>query len=152
MSAVHILKNTPNRAVVKFYGGSAQTLDLALSALLNSNEAHSGTYKAHIRALYWTVANNVDCQFGRWDGTNHEGKYHLGSGSGMIEHYSDGFSDNTYETMDFRLVMGGACTVIVDITKVSGYDQKVENATYGAYDDPTRIGASTTMNGSPDKV
>lgn len=151
MSAVHILKNTPNRAVVKFYGGSAQTLDVTLASLLKSTEAHTGTYKCHLRALYWTTAAGVDCQFGRWDGTTHEGKYHI-SGSGQIEHFAEAFSDNTYETMDFRLVMGGACTVIADIVKVSGYDQKVEDATYGAYDDPTRIGASTTMSGSPDKV
>lgn len=139
MSAVHILKNTPNRAVVKFYGGSAQTLDLALSALLKSDEENVGTYKAHIRAIYWTCANGVDCQFGRWDGTTHEGKYHI-SGAGMIEHYSDGFADNTYPTMDFRLVLGGAATVIVDITKVDGYMTKVETGAFSVYDDETKVG------------
>jgi hypothetical protein len=43
-------------------------------------------------------------------------------------------------------------TGYITLRKVAGWSTKVENATYGAYDDPTRVGASTTMNGSPDKV
>jgi hypothetical protein len=38
------------------------------------------------------------------------------------------------------------------LRKVAGWATKVEDATYGAYDDPTRVGASTTLSGSPDKV
>lgn len=38
------------------------------------------------------------------------------------------------------------------LRKVAGWSTKVETATYGAYDDVTRVGASTTMSGSPDKV
>ena len=43
-------------------------------------------------------------------------------------------------------------TGILVLRKVAGWDTKVEDATYGAYDDPTRVGASTTLSGSPDKV
>ena len=43
-------------------------------------------------------------------------------------------------------------TGYITLRKVAGWSTKVENATYGAYDDPTRVGASTTMSGSPDKV
>jgi hypothetical protein len=38
------------------------------------------------------------------------------------------------------------------LRKISGWDTKVEETTYGAYDDRTRVGASTTLDGSPDKV
>jgi hypothetical protein len=38
------------------------------------------------------------------------------------------------------------------LRKIAGWATKVEDATYGAYDDPTRVGASTTASGSPDKV
>jgi hypothetical protein len=38
------------------------------------------------------------------------------------------------------------------LRKVAGWSTKVEDATYGAYDDPTIVGASTTMSGSPDKA
>ena len=43
-------------------------------------------------------------------------------------------------------------TGILVLRKVAGWSTKVENATYGAYDDPTRVGASTTLSGSPDKA
>lgn len=38
------------------------------------------------------------------------------------------------------------------LRKQAGWATKAEEATYGAYDDVTRVGASTTISGSPDKV
>ena len=38
------------------------------------------------------------------------------------------------------------------LRKQAGWSTKVEPATYGAYDDVTRVGASTTLDGSPDKA
>jgi hypothetical protein len=38
------------------------------------------------------------------------------------------------------------------LRKVSGFKTKIENATYGAYDDPLRVGARTNILGSPDYV
>ena len=43
-------------------------------------------------------------------------------------------------------------TGVLVLRKQAGWSTKVENATYGAYDDTTRVGASTTLSGSPDKV
>lgn len=42
--------------------------------------------------------------------------------------------------------------VWLKLRKTTGYATMIEDATYGAYDDPNRVGASTTMSGSPDKV
>ena len=60
-------------------------------------------------------------------------------------------NDNTF---DINIVNGVAKDVsgFLVLRKKAGWDSKVENAIYGAYDDPTRVGASTTMSGSPDKV
>lgn len=152
MAAVHILKNTTQRAVIKVYNDSgASTQNITLASLLGSNETNVGTYKAHIRALYWGVKNSQDVTVGRYNGSGLEGETYL-SGSGEVEYFGAGFSDNTYETLDLQVVFGGAGSVIIDVAKVSGYVSRVEDATYGAYDDPTRIGASTTMSGSPDKA
>ena len=152
MSAIHILKNTTQRAVIKVYNDSgASTQNITLASLLGSNETNVGTYKAHIRALYWGVKNSQDVTVGRYNGSSIEGETYL-SGSGEVEYFGAGFSDNTYETLDLQVVFGGAGSVIIDVAKVSGYVSRVEDATYGAYDDPTRIGASTTMSGSPDKA
>ena len=38
------------------------------------------------------------------------------------------------------------------LRKVAGWSTKVETAVYGAYDDESRVGASTTLSGSPDKA
>ena len=44
------------------------------------------------------------------------------------------------------------CQSWIVLRKVSGFKSKVENATYGAYDDPLRVGARTNIIGSPDYV
>jgi hypothetical protein len=60
-------------------------------------------------------------------------------------------NDNTF---DIVITNGAAkeVTGILVLRKVAGWATKVEDATYGAYDDPTRVGASTSKSGSPDKV
>jgi hypothetical protein len=38
----------------------------------------------------------------------------------------------------------------ITLRKIQGWSTKVETVVYGAYDDETRVGASTTKSGSPD--
>lgn len=65
-----------------------------------------------------------------------------------------GISDSTNNTYDIVVTNDVAkpVTGYITLRKIAGWDTKVEDATYGAYDDPTRVGASTTKSGSPDKV
>jgi hypothetical protein len=64
-----------------------------------------------------------------------------------------GFVDNVENTSDIVVTIAGAeAQCYLTVRKASGYATKVEPATYGAYDDETRVGASTTLSGSPDKV
>ena len=58
---------------------------------------------------------------------------------------------NTYDIVISNNVAKSVTGYIV-LRKLAGWDTKVETATYGAYDDVTRVGASTTLSGSPDKV
>jgi len=44
------------------------------------------------------------------------------------------------------------CQSWIVLRKISGFKTKIENATYGAYDDPLRVGARTNILGSPDYV
>jgi len=60
-------------------------------------------------------------------------------------------NDNTFNIVITNGVAKDVSGFLV-LRKVAGWDTKVEHATYGAYDDPTRVGASTTVSGSPDKV
>ena len=67
---------------------------------------------------------------------------------------SNGFSDTTNNTADIVVVNDVAkpVTGYLVLRKAAGWNTKVETATYGEYDDPTRVGASTTVSGSPDKA
>jgi hypothetical protein len=66
-----------------------------------------------------------------------------------------GISDNIGNTDDIVIANGVASKPVsgyITLRKIQGWDTKVENATYGAYDDPTRVGARTDVSGSPDNV
>ena len=69
----------------------------------------------------------------------------------VLDLNSNGISDNTNNTYDIVVTNDAAKAVTgyLVLRKIAGWDTKVENATYGAYDDPTIVGASTTMDGSP---
>lgn len=71
-----------------------------------------------------------------------------------IEFNTMGIPGNVANTSDIVITNGAAKTITgwLVLRKVSGWSTKVETATYGAYDDVTRVGASTTASGSPDKV
>jgi len=60
-------------------------------------------------------------------------------------------NDNTFDIVISNHAAKDVTGFLV-LRKVAGWNTKVETATYGAYDDETRVGASTTMSGSPDKV
>ena len=72
----------------------------------------------------------------------------------VLDLNSNGISDNTNNTYDIVVTNDVAkpVTGYLVLRKVAGWATKVETATYGAYDDETRVGASTTISGSPDKV
>ena len=72
----------------------------------------------------------------------------------MLELNENGFVDNINNTYDIVVTneVAKPVTGYIVLRKVAGWDTKVETATYGAYDDATRVGASTTASGSPDKV
>lgn len=140
MATVHILKNTNQRAVVKVYNDNGPaTVDVSFASLLKGDEENIGTYKAHIRALYWGVKNSHDVTVGRYNGTNIEGETFL-TGAGEVEYFGAGFTDNTYETLPVQVIFSGAGSVILDITKVDGYKTKIETGAFSVYDDETKVG------------
>lgn len=60
-------------------------------------------------------------------------------------------NDNTFDIVISNHAAKDVTGFLV-LRKVAGWSTKVETAVYGAYDDETRVGASTTLSGSPDKV
>lgn len=145
-----ILKNTVQESVVKITGVGTETIGIATDVLADSQALSGATQTVNIVAMRYsglatsviTVTRNsvVVSSFSA-------------EGEGTINFIGEGFIETTANTSDLVVAISGAnAQLYLTLRKVSGYAPKVENATYGAYDDPTRIGASTSISGSPDKV
>lgn len=149
--ALTVLKNTNQETVVKIDGVTTETIDLQTTILAATQALDGATQTVNIAGIEYTGLTGSTITIVR-DGTTvisllAEGHDVVGFASGF------GFVETTKNTADIAVTIGTAnAQCYLTLRKVGGYATKVENATYGAYDDPTRVGASTTMSGSPDKV
>jgi hypothetical protein len=147
-----ILKNTNQEAVVKVAGtAAAATIDLSADLLAASQSLDGDTQTVNIAGLVWTGATDGIIQITRNSvvvatlQSNAAGGLDF-TGQMMIP-------ETINNTSDIVVTISGAqAECWIRLRKVSGYATKVEYATYGSYDDETRVGASTTLSGSPDKV
>lgn len=147
-----ILKNTDQEAVVKVQGTAASATIALATDLLGSSQALDGaTQTVNITGLQWSGAPDGIITITRNSvviatlQTTAAGALEM-NGQMMIP-------DTIENTQDIVITISGAQSECwVKLRKAGGYKSKVENATYGSYDDPTRVGASTTLSGSPDKV
>ena len=147
-----ILKNTNQEAVVKVAGtAAAATIDLSTDLVAATQAiASPSTQVVNIAGLVWTGASGGVITITR----NSVVIATLqASPSGAIDFTGQMMIPDTISnTSDIVVTISGAqAECWIRLRKVSGYDSKVEYATYGSYDDETRIGASTTLSGSPDK-
>ena len=145
-----VLKNTNQESVVKVAGtAAAATITLATDLLASTQALEGGTQTANIVGVTWTGASGGIISIARNSvvvmtlQADAAGTLEFG-GQSMVP-------DTVGSTSDIVVTVSGAqAECWLKIRKVSGYATKVEDATYGAYDDPTVIGASTTRSGSPD--
>lgn len=147
-----VLKNTNQESVVKVAGTAASTtIDLQTDLLSNSQALDGATQTVNIVGCQWVGLADASITITR----NSVNILTLpGGGADYIEFAAgNGFVDNIQNTSDIVVTIAGAeAQVYLILRKTGGYATKVETATYGSYDDETRIGASTTLSGSPDKV
>ena len=147
-----ILKNTDQEAVVKVQDTAASaTIALATDLLASSQALDGATQTVNITGLQWSGAPDGIITITRNSvviatlQTTAAGALEM-NGQMMIP-------DTIENTQDIVVTISGAQSECwIKLRKAGGYKSKVENATYGSYDDPTRVGASTTLSGSPDKV
>jgi hypothetical protein len=147
------VKNTNQEVIVHFDTVAAESGTLALNTLgATTQELHSGgTPTVNIVKFVSTGQLGAGLRITRG------GKNIIAcapENAPVLDLNSIGISDRTNNTADIVVVNDVAkpVTGYLVLRKVAGWDTKVETATYGAYDDETRVGASTTMSGSPDKV
>ena len=147
-----IIRQTHQEAVIKVWGPAATTEVIDISTLLATGQAlNGGTQTVTIVGAQWTGASGGIATVTR----NSETIMTLQSApTGVL--LFDGQTmphDNRQSTSDISVaITGAAVEVWLKLRKVSGYATMIEDATYGSYDDPTRIGASTTKPGSPDYI
>mgnify|MGYP006943626367 CR=1 FL=1 len=152
--AVTVLKMTESEVVVKVAGngGDAVTIDLQTTLLASTQALNGDTQTVTITGVRWqgelqnalTVTRNsvrvLTLPTESADQINFDGQ--------------ELPPENTGSTYDIVVGQSGTgyAELYLKLKKVSGYKSKVETAEYGAYDDESRVGASTTLSGSPDKV
>jgi hypothetical protein len=147
-----VLKNTNQEAVVKVAGtAAAATIDLSVDLLAASQALDGDTQTVNIAGLVWTGASGGVITITR----NSVVIASLQSNAaGALDFTGQMMIPETIgNTSDIVVTISGAqAECWIRLRKVSGYASKVEYATYGSYDDETRVGASTSLSGSPDKV
>jgi hypothetical protein len=147
-----VLKNVNQETVIKVAGtAAAATIDLQSDILASTQELDGATQTVNIVGLIWTGAADGVVQISRNSviiatlQANAAGALEFG-GQAMIP-------ETIENTSDIVITISGAqAECWIRVKKVSGYKTKVEYNTYGAYEDETRVGASTTLSGSPDKA
>jgi hypothetical protein len=147
-----ILKNTNNETIVKIAGTAASsTIDLQTDCLASTQALDGATQTVNIVGFQFTGMPSSTITIARNSvnitTVSSEGHDDVEFAAGM------GFSDTIENTSDIVVTIAGAeAQLYLTLRKIGGYATKVEEAVYGAYDDRTRVGASTTLSGSPDKV
>ena len=148
-----VMKNTQQEAIVKVAGSSASaTIDLQTDILSTAQVLDGDTQTVNIVGMMWSGATTGQVQITRntvvvmtllADAAN----YYDFSGQDMMP-------ETTENTSDIVVTISGAqAECWLKLRKVGGYKSKSgEYAQYGSYEDETRVGASTTVSGSPDKV
>jgi len=146
-----VLKNTHNEAVVKVAGTAAGATITLATDILSTNQALDGaTQTVNLVGVQVTGLLTSSVTITR---NSVNILTVAGENGGYFDFKQQGFVDTIQNTRDITVTIAGAeAQAYLILHKVGGYAPTIELATYGAYDDPTRIGASTTMSGSPDKV
>lgn len=148
-----IMKNTHQETIVKVAGtdGSA-TIDLQTDLVNPSQVVDGATQTVSIVGVMWSGATGGQIQLTRNNViiktmVAESGDYHDYSGQDMCPETIEAESDIVVT------ISGAQAECWLKLRKVSGYKSKSgEYAQYGSYEDETRVGASTTLSGSPDKV
>ena len=146
------VKNTNLETVIHFTSSAAESGTITIANLAASSQArNSDTPNVNI------VKFSVMGELGSKVTINRNNKIVIAcapENAPYMEANAWGIPITNDATSDIVVTNGAAKDVsgFLVLRKVAGWSTKVETATYGAYDDTSRVGASTTMDGSPDKV
>ena len=156
-----IIKNSSKETVVKVEGASGSST-IALNTLSSSDQVLGASGAANYVTPTVNIATvmssgNINSALvinrGATGATGYQTFAAAPENCPTIQFNQFGFTDNLQNTKDIVVTHSGAqATTYLVLRKVDGYYSKVEYEKYGAYDDESRVGASTTVPGSPDKA
>jgi hypothetical protein len=146
------LKNTNQESVIHFASSAAESGTITIANLTATSQARNADTPT-VNIVKWQVTGELASKVT----INRNSKIVIAcapENAPYAELNAWGIPLTNDNTSDIVITNGAAkdVTGILVLRKVAGWSTKVEDATYGAYDDPTRVGASTTLSGSPDKV
>jgi hypothetical protein len=154
MAAVRttIIRNTNYETIIKYEGSSSDTAaTIDISTLASAGQArNSDTPTVNIVKLIASGLLTSGVLITR-NGINILAA--APETAPVIDLTQNGISDSLQNTQNIVITCSGAAsTGYLVLRKLLGWNSKVEYEQYGAYDDESRVGASTTLSGSPDKV
>jgi hypothetical protein len=146
------LKNNNQETVIHFASSAAESGTIVIEDLAAATQARN-TDDPVVDIVKWSVVGELDSKVT----ISRDGKLVIAcapENAPYLEVNSWGIPLNIENDKDIVITNASAkdVTGILILRKQAGWATKVEEATYGAYDDVTRVGASTTVSGSPDKV
>lgn len=146
------LKNTNQETVIHFASSAAESGTITIANLAASTQARNAdtpivdivkwSFQGELGSKVSIVRNSKNVIVGA-----PENAPYMEANSWGVPLTNDHASDIVITNGVAKEVTG-----VLVLRKQAGWSTKVEPATYGAYDDETRVGASTTLSGSPDKV
>ena len=147
------IRNTNQETIIHFEAPNGESATITIANLGASTQArNSDTPKVNIVRFLSTGYDTSAVLVSR------NGKTIIAcapENAPFLDLTSMGISDNTNNDQDITIastVAGKPVSGYITLRKVQGWSTKVEDVVYGAYDDPTIVGASTTLSGSPGKV
>ena len=146
------VKNTNQETVIHFTSSAAESGTITIANLTAGSQARNSDAPV-VNIVKWNVVGELGSKVT----INRNSKIVIAcapENAPYMEANAWGVPISNDNTFDIVVTNGVAKDVsgFLVLRKIAGWDTKVETATYGAYDDVTRVGASTTLSGSPDKV
>lgn len=146
------VKNTNQETVIHFTSSAAESGTITIANLAATSQARNAD-TPNVNIVKFSVMGELGSKVT----INRNSKIVLAcapENAPYMEANSWGIPINLDSTFDIVVTNGVAKDVsgFLVLRKTAGWSTKVETATYGAYDDTSRVGASTTLDGSPDKV
>lgn len=145
------VRNTNQETILHFDTVAAESGTITIADLAAATQArNSDTPKVNIVRFICTGADGAGVRVTR------SGKNIIScapENAPVLDLTQYGISDSTNNTADIVIVNDVAkpVTGYITLRKIQGWSTKVEDATYGAYDDPTTVGAKD-ISGSPGGV